>query len=317
MDKSSPRGSGARRVRVAGEHDGRRIDNFLMGELGRVPRSYVYRILRKGEVRVNGGRVGADYRLASGDEVRIPPQRSLEAAPRPDVGRDPRVGELAGRILHEDDALLVLDKPAGLPSHGGSGHHAGVIELFRAARPAAPFLELVHRLDRDTSGCLMIAKTRERLLALQQLQLDAGIDKRYLTVVAGRWPDTLRSIDLPLDDARDNRGVGRARPSAGGKSAVTGFEVMRHLRRATYMEVTLQTGRMHQIRAHASAAGHPLAGDHRYGDPAFNRRCREAGLSRLFLHAHLLRIPEPDGGDTIVSAPLPDELRALIDAFSG
>jgi len=305
-------GRGVRYVRVAAEHAGRRIDNFLAGELGRVPRGYLYRILRRGEVRVNGCRVQAGHRLAAGDQVRIPPQRSGgrlgSAAPAAS-------GWIEARVVYEDDSLLVLDKPPGIPAHAGTGHGAGVIELLRAARGGARYLELVHRLDRDTSGCLLVAKTRPRLLALQEALRNGALGKRYLTLVAGEWPAQLKWIDLAVPERRDGRGEAGTAAAGKQRQALTRFEVLSRLAGASYLEVALVTGRMHQIRAHAAGAGHPLAGDERYGDARFNRRLRALGLRRLFLHAKSLSMPAAGGGELLVSAPLPGDLREVLDAL--
>lgn len=301
----------ARTVTVAADYAGQRIDNFLARELRGVPRSRIYRILRRGEVRVNRGRVRPGYRLEAGDRVRIPP---LRVAARPASRVPGRLRErLADTVIYEDERLIVLDKPAGLAVHGGSGVSHGVIEALRKLRPDCRSLELVHRLDRETSGCLMIARRRSELRALHELLRNGAIEKRYLALLAGRLPEDLVVVDTPLRVRRRN-GERFAEVAADGRPAHTEFRRLQNFRHATLVEVLLGTGRTHQIRAHAAAIGTPVAGDERYGDAAANRRFARSGLARLFLHAHALRFERPhDGEDFQVSAPLPDDLRAVLD----
>jgi 23S rRNA pseudouridine955/2504/2580 synthase len=290
---------------------GQRIDNFLMKHLKGVPKSHVYRILRSGEVRVNKGRVGADCRLAQGDRVRIPPVRlpeKVETAPVP--GR-----EFA--TIFEDDAMIVIDKPAGVAVHGGSGVDFGVIEQIRQVRPQAKFLELAHRLDRETSGLLVIGKKRSALTRLHDLFRDGGIDKRYLALVKGHWRDKLRNVKLPLLKYHTAEGERRVRVSPEGKDA---HSIMRLLDRwptplgtFSLLEVELRTGRTHQIRVHLAHLGFPILGDEKYGDFSLNRDLQKAGLKRMFLHAAAIRLPHPLSGEPLaLAAPLPAELERFL-----
>ncbi|WJW76788.1 23S rRNA pseudouridine(955/2504/2580) synthase RluC [Thiohalobacter sp. IOR34] len=311
MKSSEPQGgSRVRQVTIEAEQAGQRIDNFLMRHLKGVPRSLVYRLLRKGQVRVNRGRIKPEYRLQTGDLVRIPPVQSREPGTPPGPGAGQR---LAGRILYEDERLLVLDKPSGTAVHGGSGLSFGVIEALRASRPEARFLELVHRLDRETSGCLLIAKRRSELRMLHELLRSGAVEKRYLALLKGHWEGGPRTVDVPLRKSQLRGGERMVRVSADGKAARSRFSPLTRYREATLVEVLLDTGRTHQIRVHAAHLGQPLAGDEKYGDAVFNRRMRELGLRRLFLHAHSLAFTRPESGEEIhVSAPLDDDLRALL-----
>lgn len=311
---STPPGPGVRILAVGAEDAGQRIDNFLLRHLKGVPRSLVYRILRRGEVRVNKGRIKPEYRVRAGDQVRIPPVRTGQPAAAPGGGAGSR---LEDRIVYEDERLLVVDKPAGMAVHGGSGLSFGVIEALRAARPEARFLELVHRLDRETSGCLLIAKRRSELRMLHELLRGGGVDKRYLALVRGRWTAGEQLVDVPLLKNQLRSGERIVTVDAAGKAADSRFRPLEIYREASLMEVELGTGRTHQIRVHGAHIGHPLAGDEKYGDPEFNRRMRELGLRRLFLHAHSLGFSDPESGREIhVSAPLPDELRAVLDRLA-
>jgi len=307
--------SAVRSQEVSGDEAGQRIDNYLLRILKGVPRSHVYRLLRRGEVRVNSRRVDASYRVEAGDRIRIPPVRT--AAPARPVGaassRESR-REIAP-VLYEDERLLVVDKPAGAAVHGGSGVREGLIDQLRARRPDAHFLELVHRLDRDTSGCLMIAKKRSALRTLHALLREGKVEKRYLALVAGDWANAT-VVDAPLD-THHRRGTERiVRVQEEGKAAATRFQPVQRYEGATLVEVETLSGRTHQIRVHAAHAGHPLAGDPKYGDEAFDARAREFGLRRLFLHAHVVSFAWPDStGDVHVSAPLPEPLRAVLDAW--
>jgi 23S rRNA pseudouridine955/2504/2580 synthase len=307
-DPSAPPGSRARTQDVAEDEAGQRIDNYLLRCLKGVPRSHVYRLLRRGEVRVNSGRVDAGYRVQAGDRVRIPPVR--QAATRAAVGP----GRAGAEVLFEDERLLVLDKPAGAAVHGGSGVRVGLIDELRARYgEATPYLELVHRLDRETSGCLMIAKKRSALRALHALLREGAVEKRYLALVAGDWANA-GLVDAPLDTSH-RRGPERVvRVEAQGKPAASHFHSLQGYGEATLVEVQTLSGRTHQIRVHAAHAGHPLAGDTKYGDAAFDAAMRARGLRRLFLHAHLVSFVWPDTQREVhVSAPLPAELRALLD----
>ena len=306
--------TGVRHLEVTQEEAGQRLDNYLQRQLGGLPRSRVYRVIRKGEVRVNGHRVGPERRLQPHDRVRIPPVRL--AAPR-DPTQPPQ--ELAMRIEHaivyEDENLLVLDKPAGTAAHGGSGVSFGVIEALRAARPGEP-LELAHRLDRETSGCLLIARRRSALRELHALMRGNAVEKRYLALVRGRWELGAKRIDVPLRTDTRVGGERTVRTGSSGKPSVSEFRPVQFFGKlATLMEVRLRTGRTHQIRVHAAHAGHPVAGDEKYGDADFNESLRRLGLKRMFLHAHTLSFSWPRGGEFSINTPLPPELSALIDTL--
>jgi 23S rRNA pseudouridine955/2504/2580 synthase len=297
-------------VTVESADEDRRLDNFLMSRLRGVPRSRVYRMIRGGEVRVNKGRAKPDRRLAAGDEVRIPPVR---VAPRPvpaDVGGS--AAWIEERILYEDRDLLILDKPAGLAVHGGSGISAGVIEWLRAARVAREELGLVHRLDRDTSGCLLIAKRRAALRYLHGLFREGEVQKRYTALLLGSWRGGNRNVEAPLLTTRRRGGERHVGVAADGKSASTRFIPERVVGPAQLTTVELGTGRTHQIRVHAAHIGHPVAGDQRYG-PDDDPVVRDYGLRRLFLHASSLAFDSRDGGRVIrADAPLDDELAAVL-----
>lgn len=298
-------------VDISAEQAGQRIDNFLMRYLKGVPKSRIYRILRKGEVRVNKSRIKPAYRLQSGDQVRIPPVRVSEK--RENKPGDWALQRLADAVLYEDERLLVLNKPSGMAVHGGSGLSYGVIEALRALRPNAPYLELVHRLDRDTSGCLLIAKKRSELRTLHELMRAGDVEKKYLLLVAGKWNPNTVLIDQPLKKNLMQGGERMVRVDPEGKKARTRFRVLEAIPGATLLEARLETGRTHQIRVHAAYAGHPLAGDSKYGDEYFNRKTRENGLKRLFLHAHFIGFRDAGRGRHIqVSAPLSDDLRTLL-----
>lgn len=300
-------------VEVDREQAGQRIDNFLTRYLKGVPRSHVYRILRNGEVRVNKGRVKPSYRLAVDDRIRIPPVRSGDSAEAWAPG--PVRSRLEAAILLEDDDLIVLNKPAGLAVHGGSGLHYGVIEVLRQIRPHAPTLELAHRLDRDTSGCLLIAKSRRMLSALHGLLRTGEIEKQYIALIAGVWQGGMREVVAPV--ARQ-RGLETMTVREGGKQAHSLFKPLTRFEQSTLMEVRIRTGRTHQIRAHAAHLGYPIVGDDKYGDIAFNRLMHERGLRRLFLHAARLmfRIPE-SGRKYCVEAPLDSHLRRVLENLAG
>ncbi len=299
------------RLDVSAAQAGQRIDNFLLRHLKGVPKSRIYRLLRKGEVRVNKGRIKPEYRLKCGDEIRIPPVRVSEvSAAKPSLGA---MRTLADAILYEDERLLVLNKPAGMAVHGGSGQSYGVIEALRGLRPQAPYLELVHRLDRGTSGCLMIAKKRSELRKLHELLRQGGVEKRYLLLVRGDWRQGPTRVSVPLRKNLMRGGERLVRVADDGKSALTHFRFLESYGIASLMEADLRTGRTHQIRVHAAHVGHPLAGDDKYGDAEFNKMLRKRGLKRLFLHAHALSFEDYERERTIhVSAPLTEDLRLLI-----
>lgn len=292
---------------------GQRIDNFLLRHFKSVPRSRVYRLLRRGEVRVNGRRVGAEYRLQAGDEVRLPPVR-LGATAGPSQPSSSLKTLIERAVIYEDRHLLVIDKPSGVAVHGGSGTSFGVIEALRASRPQES-LELVHRLDRDTSGCLAIARDRPTLRALHALIREGGVRKTYLALVAGAWQLGEKRIDAPLATAERRHGERHVRVAAAGKGSVSVFRPVQFFGSlATLMEVEIPTGRTHQIRVHAAHAGHPLLGDDKYGDRERNAELEAFGLKRIFLHAHSLAFDWPGSGVPFhVSAPLPEELRTVLD----
>ncbi len=300
-----------RLVEIDASSDGQRIDNFLMRELKGVPKSRIYNILRRGEVRVNKGRVKAEHRLCVGDVVRIPPIRMAEEGESPKVSAA-LSDRLAEAIVFEDEGLIVIDKPSGLAVHGGSGVNLGLIEALRVMRPQAKFLELVHRLDRDTSGLIMVAKKRSALLALHEALRGDGVDKRYLALAAGAWPRHRSRIEAPLEKNTLRSGERVVRVSAGGKPALTEFRVIETFAAATLVEAAPITGRTHQIRVHAQHVGHALAGDEKYGDNATNARFRELGLKRLFLHAHTLSF-DWLGQRLQLKAELPEELQSFLN----
>ncbi|WP_058834550.1 RluA family pseudouridine synthase [Luteimonas abyssi] len=309
-------GVGARTVKVPEDREGQRLDNFLLGQLKGAPRSLVYKLVRSGQVRVNGGRAKADRKLAGGDEVRIPPVRLEEpgAQGRPAKGL---MEALAAGIAFEDERLLALNKPSGVASHGGSGIGFGAIETLRALRPQQS-LELVHRLDRDTSGLLVIAKKRAALVELQALMRgEGGIEKRYLALLAGRMPDGVMSVDAPLHIGLRQGGERHVQVNDAGKPSLSHFKVLERRGGHSWCEVRIETGRTHQIRVHAQHIGHPVAGDDKYGDTEINRRLRDqAGLRRLALHAASMRF-ELDGGRApyVLHAPLAPELGAVLEAL--
>jgi 23S rRNA pseudouridine955/2504/2580 synthase len=301
---------------ISDDEAGQRIDNYLLTRLKGVPRSRVYRLIRRGEVRVNKGRVGPTYRLQCNDRVRIPPVR--RAGPRADSKITEATREhLSERVLFEDDRLLVLDKPPGMAVHGGSGRSFGVIEALRVARTDCRYLELVHRLDRDTSGCLLIAKKRSYLRALHELLRSGGLTKSYLALVRGSWQQGTVLLEDHIRTDKVKSGERLVRLDETGKKAVSQFRPVEDFRIATMMDVGLLTGRTHQIRVQATAAGHPLAGDDKYGDKEFNRQMAGFGLRRIFLHASSLSYDDPVSGEPrFFNSPLPDDLRAVMDRMT-
>ena len=298
-------------VEITADQAGQRVDNFLLSRLKGVPKSRIYRILRKGEVRVNRSRVKPEYKLASGDQVRIPPVRVAEReAP---VAPGIKLQELLEKsVIYEDPLLLVINKPSGLAVHGGSGVSLGLIEALRATRPKQSFLELVHRLDRETSGCLIVAKKRSALRFLQDEMRARRVVKVYQALASGRWPRGMKKINLPLLRTELKSGDRIVRVNPEGKSAVTHFAVQQRFDKATFLEVTLETGRTHQIRVHSQHAGCPLAGDDKYGDDDYNGQLKRLGLKRMFLHAARLKFRSPEGNKISVEAPLPEELSQLL-----
>ncbi|MEQ8483566.1 MAG: RluA family pseudouridine synthase [Pseudomonadales bacterium] len=305
----------AQRLRVAGA-DGQRIDNYLLRELKGLPRSRVYRMLRSGEVRVNGGRVKPGHRLADGDEVRVPPLHGLSGTERSSeafIGQAV-LADLSRAIVYEDDGLLVLDKPAGMPVHGGSGLSFGAIEGLRRLRPEAD-LALAHRLDRDTSGCLLVAKSRAVLLELHRALRDREVKKRYRVIVHGAWPRRTATVQVPLERYVTGSGERRVRVAAAGKASRTDFAVIDRRDRASLLEARLHTGRTHQIRVHALAAGHAVVGDQKYASDAQLALARELGVHRLCLHAEAL-VFEYGGRRRRFEVPVPADFEAAWAALA-
>lgn len=316
MASESP-SAGVRLVRVPEDRAGQRLDNFLLGQLKGAPRSLVYRVLRTGQVRVNGRRAKPETRLEGGEEVRIPPVRLPEAGAPAEAPRG-MLERLGASIVFEDRRLLALNKPSGLATHGGSGISVGAIEAMRQLRPGEP-LELVHRLDRDTSGLLVIAKKRSALTELQALMREGGgITKRYLALLVGRMPEGLMSVDQALQKSVMQGGERMVRVDPDGKPSRSHFTLLERRGGHSFCEVRIETGRTHQIRVHAAHLGHPVAGDEKYGDKEVNRRLREqAGLKRLFLHAASLEFSLDGGREPyLLNAPLPPELVAVLDALA-
>lgn len=294
-------------LEVGEEAAGQRIDNYLLRVAKGVPKSHIYRILRSGEVRVNKGRIGPDYKLAEGDLVRVPPIRVAQVEKTAAPARE-------FDLVFEDDAMIVLDKPAGVAVHGGSGVSFGVIEQLRRARPQAKLLELAHRLDRETSGLLVVAKKRSALTRLHDLFREGGIQKRYLALVKGRWVNRLQHVRLPLHKYLTPEGERRVSVSDEGKEAHSVVRLVARWQNFSLVEVELKTGRTHQIRVHLAHLGFPLAGDDKYGDFSLNKDLQKAGLKRMFLHAAKLSLPHPLTGQPLAfEAPLPPELRGFLE----
>ena len=302
-------------VEIDSQDEGQRIDNFLTTYLKGVPKSFIYRILRRGEVRVNKGRIKPTYRLQQGDLVRIPPLRRGEPTNTPARPGNNLIQLLNNSILYEEDGLLILNKPAGIAVHGGSGISFGIIEILRAARPQAPFLELVHRLDRDTSGCLIISKKRSSLRHIHQLLREDGMEKRYLALVQGAWQGEERRVNVPLRKNVLKSGERVVRVTEEGKPSQTVFRPQRRWAEASLVEAIPLTGRTHQIRVHAAHMNQPIAGDEKYGNADFNRAMQEKGLRRLFLHAANLRFTTAAGRTIEVTAPLDPALQPVLDAL--
>ncbi|MCC2657704.1 MAG: RluA family pseudouridine synthase [Panacagrimonas sp.] len=301
-----------RHVRAGAREDGQRIDNFLLRQLPGVPKSHVYRLLRSGQVRVNGGRAKPERKLVEGDEIRIPPVRMAEKgeAVRPP---DDVLNRLREAVIHEDEHYLALDKPAGYASHGGSGLPYGVIESIRAWNKYE-FIELCHRLDRDTSGVLLLAKSRPALLRAQKAFKEGTTEKRYFALLVGRWKGEDRDVDAAL--VKNNVAGGERYVDVDeeeGKPSRSRFSPQARYRDATLCEVQIFSGRTHQIRVHALALGYPVAGDRKYGDRGFDKAIRDKGLKRMFLHSHFLKLAA-DGAlpKLLLNAPLTDELRDVL-----
>jgi len=306
---------------VADEEHGQRLDNYLLRICKGVPKSHVYRIVRSGEVRINGKRAEVSYRIQTGDTVRIPPIRIAEKKEEVIAGAEIKA-DLP--IIYEDEALIVIDKPAGIAVHGGSGVSFGVIEALRRQRPQARFLELAHRLDRETSGLLLVAKKRSALVALHDMFREGGADgqgrgadKRYLVLVRGRWMDPLRHAKFPLFKYLLDSGERRVRVSAEGKPSHTVFRLLARWEHFSLLEAELRTGRTHQIRVHCAEMGFPIAGDEKYGDFALNKTLAKSGLKRMFLHAWKMTCRHPLSDETLtLEVPLPEALQSFLTTLS-
>jgi len=301
-------------LEIGPEADGQRVDNYLARLLKGVPKSHVYRMLRSGEVRVNSGRVGPERRLKTGDRVRVPPVRLATRATA--TVRTPIRPRVHVPVLYEDEAVLAVDKPSGLAVHGGSGLSHGLIEQLRHERPAAPFLELVHRLDRDTSGVLLLAKKRSALVGLHAQMREGRARKYYMALVDGRWAERRRRVELPLHKYLLANGERRVKVADEGLEAITVFRLLQQFPGASLLEAELKTGRTHQIRVHLAHLGFPIAGDDKYGDSARNKAWARLGLKRMFLHARRLIVAHPASGQQLVlEASLPDELITFLKHF--
>ncbi|WP_035057460.1 RluA family pseudouridine synthase [Andreprevotia chitinilytica] len=303
-------------IEITEEVAGQRLDNFLLRHLKGVPKSHVYRIVRSGEVRVNKGRADVTTRLEAGDVLRIPPVRVAE---KPDAAPAQAASDrIELTIVYEDDALLAIDKPSGIAVHGGSGVSFGVIELLRAQRPQAKFLELVHRLDRETSGILLVAKKRMALVKMHEMLRDNHqIDKRYLAMVKGVWPEPRSHVKFKLLKYNTADGERRVKKSADGLTSHTVVNRRATFADASLLECELKTGRTHQIRVHLAESGYPILGDDKYGDFALNKALPRAGLKRMFLHAWRLTLAHPLTGNKLeLEAPLPKELQTYLDSLA-
>ena len=298
---------------VDAEAAGQRVDNYLTKRLKGVPKSHIYRILRSGEVRINSRRIGPDYRVQAGDRLRLPPIRTAKPAAVP---RQPTAPHLKAEIIYEDEVLLVINKPSGVAVHGGSGISRGVVELLRLERPEGRFLELVHRLDRETSGVLLLAKRRSALIALHRQLREGAVQKLYYVLVKGRWRDDKRSVKLPLHKYVLASGERRVAVKDDGAPAHTVFRLERNWKGYSLLEAELKTGRTHQIRVHLAHVGFPVAGDDKYGDFALNKQLARQGLKHMFLHARKVVIAHPQSGATLaLEAPLPGELQSFLSVL--
>ncbi|MGI9220791.1 MAG: RluA family pseudouridine synthase [Woeseiaceae bacterium] len=302
-----------RKVRIDSEQAGQRIDNFLRRELPGVPKGRIYRILRRGEVRVNGGRVRAEYKLAEGDEVRVPPARIREEGAPPG---DKQATAVAERVLYEDKRLLVIDKPSGIAVHGGSGVSHGIVELLRHARPELRDLSLAHRLDRETSGCLVLTKRRSALRELHERFRDGKVEKNYLGLAVGDWQLGEQLIDEPLLVQNRKGGERHVIVSNEGKPAQTRVALSRKHGKYSLLQCSPVTGRTHQIRVHLEHYDHPLLGDERYGEGEQNRAAKKLGLKRLFLHAQSIAFPDNSGNELHFTSPLADDLEQFLQRLA-
>ncbi|MBE9540556.1 MAG: 23S rRNA pseudouridine(955/2504/2580) synthase RluC [Proteobacteria bacterium] len=310
-DENTEQGSRVQHKTIDADSAGQRLDNYLLRELKGVPRTRIYRACRKGEVRINKGRVKPDYRVKAGDVLRIPPIRVPEPSQAPTIAR--KWSELLTRsVVYEDKGLLVINKPSGLAVHGGSGLSYGLIECLRQMRPDDRYLELVHRIDRDTSGCIMIAKRRPVLREIHRQLREGTVDKRYLALVAGHWPKQCRVVDAPLFKFKLPSGESLVRVAKEGKAAVTRFSIVERFANATLIEAKPVTGRTHQIRVHAQHVGFPLLGDDKYSSDEDREFCKKIGLKRLFLHARFLGVGLPEQGRVEIDAPLDGNLESIL-----
>jgi 23S rRNA pseudouridine955/2504/2580 synthase len=298
------------KIRIDEDQAGQRIDNFLRRHLPGVPKSRLYRILRRGEVRVNGGRIRAEYKLQVGDEVRIPPVRLRPQGDGPPAADAARITD---RILFEDKRVLVIDKPGGVAVHGGSGVKFGIVELLRAARPELRDLSLAHRLDRETSGCLVLAKRRSALRDLHERFRTGAVEKNYLALVVGDWQFGDLEINEPLLVTNRQGGERHVIVSEKGKDASTRVSLSRGFGKFSLLRCQPATGRTHQIRVHLQHAGFPIVGDERYGNEEVNRRVRKLGLKRLFLHAQSISFPDDSGNELHFTAPLAGDLQRFLE----
>ena len=324
--KNQPPAPASKLVQVGADADGQRLDNFLVRELKGVPKTHVYRIIRSGEVRVNKGRAAASTRLAEGDSVRLPPVRVSERVELKAAAMAQATPARSFPVLHEDDSFLAINKTAGVAVHGGSGVDYGVIEQLRMARPQAPFLELVHRLDRETSGVLLIAKKRSALRHLQDQFRERETGKTYLALTLGAWPAKLKVLDKPLvkfllPGKPGTEGERRVRVAShddqDGMRSITLVKLAQSFADFSLLEVTIKTGRTHQIRVHLASEGHPIAGDDKYGEFATNKALAKQGLARMFLHAWRLRLTHPATGETVqLECGLPAELAQFLAALT-
>jgi 23S rRNA pseudouridine955/2504/2580 synthase len=308
-------------VEVDEQGEAQRIDNYLLKILKGVPKSHIYRILRSGEVRVNSGRVDATYRLEIGDKLRIPPIRVAEPSIKPSTKLPAGKARLMERVIYEDEAIIVLNKRAGMAVHGGSGVSLGVIEQLRLELPQQKFLELAHRLDRETSGVLLLAKKRAALVALHEMMRpdaeDKRMEKHYLVLVAGQWKNKTQHVKLALEKNVTEDGERRVHVQEGGMAAHTIFRLKQHYGDFTLLEAELKTGRTHQIRVHLSHLGFPIAGDDKYGDFELNRQLMRNGLKRMFLHAWRVSLLHPVSGEMLnLEAPLPAELEKYLNKIN-
>jgi 23S rRNA pseudouridine955/2504/2580 synthase len=298
---------------IGAESAGQRLDNYLTKLLKGVPKSHVYRILRSGEVRVNSRRAKPGYRVRAGDRLRLPPVRTAKRAA---VSAHPPGSRLGAEVLYEDEHLLVINKPSGVAVHGGSGISRGVVERLRSERPEGRFLELVHRLDRETSGVLLLAKRRSALTGLHRQLREGQVQKIYCVLVKGLWREARRSVRLPLHKYVSTSGERRVAVKDDGLSAHTVFRLERIWAGFSLLEAELKTGRTHQIRVHLAHLGFPVAGDEKYGDFALNKELARRGLKRMFLHALRTEISHPHSGAVLkLEAPLAPDLRAFLSTL--